>query len=137
MQAGLPRRVLVADDFAPLRDSVCQMLYRNGVAAVDVAGDGVGAVALAAACHPEVAILDLHMPGFDGLRAAAEISRVSPETRCILLTGSRGARHVDAALRAGIRGYVAKSDAADYLLAAVAEVARDRTFLSPRATDEL
>ena len=100
---------------------------------VDEASDGLRAVELAGTSKPDVAILDLFMAGLNGLKAGAEIHRVSPETRCILLSRSEESYDVAAAMAAGFKGYVAKADAADYLVEAVAEVVRDGVFLSPHA----
>jgi DNA-binding NarL/FixJ family response regulator len=78
-----------------------------------------------------VAVLDIGMPLLNGLDAAREVGKVSPGTKTILLTMHTEDNYVLEALRAGIKGYVVKSQAAADLIQAISEVSRGRVYLSP------
>jgi two-component system, NarL family, response regulator NreC len=123
-------RVLLADDHRIFRQGVRALLERENLR-VDEAADGHAAIQTAAETYPDVAVLDLAMPILNGLGAAREIVRVSPRTRVILLTMHAEDPYVVRALRAGVRGYVLKTQAAEDLVQAIREVARGAVYLSP------
>ena len=133
-------RVLLADD---------QVLIRSGFAAlvnsaddlevVGEAGDGAEAVRQAGALRPDVVLMDIRMPGVDGLTAARQIA-ASPdlsEVRIIVLTTFEADEYVVEALRSGASGFLGKSVEPDELLDAIRVVARGDALLSPRATRSL
>jgi DNA-binding NarL/FixJ family response regulator len=130
-------RVLLADD---------QVLIRSGFAAlvdsaddlevVGEAGDGADAVRQAGVLRPDVVLLDIRMPGVDGLTAARQIT-ASPDlagVRVIVLTTFEADEYVVEALRSGASGFLGKSVEPDELLDAIRVVARGDALLSPRAT---
>jgi DNA-binding NarL/FixJ family response regulator len=86
---------------------------------------------LAAKVQPEVAILDISMPVLNGLDAARELLKSSPKTKVVLLTQHDEDHYVTEALRAGAKGYVLKSQAADDLVHAIREVCSGAVYLSP------
>jgi DNA-binding NarL/FixJ family response regulator len=101
------------------------LLEREGIEIVAEAADGQEAVCALSECGcPDVAVLDLSMPGLNGLDAAREIHRICPRTGIILLTMHAEEHQIIAALRAGVRGYVVKTQAAQELVHAIREVAR-------------
>jgi DNA-binding NarL/FixJ family response regulator len=124
-------RIVLADDHQVMRQGLKLLLEREGLEVVSEASDGLEAVRLARSLHPDVAILDLSMPIMNGLAAAGEILRDSPQTRVILLTMYTEDSQVLGALRAGIRGYVLKTQMADELIVAIKEVSQGRIYLSP------
>ena len=83
------------------------------------------------ACRPDVVVLDLSMPVLNGIEAARRIRAVRPDVKVVLLTIHREDHYVRAALRAGIAGYVLKTQAAADLLRAIHEVAAGGLYLSP------
>jgi len=95
------------------------------------AADGQEAVRRVRDLSPDVAVLDLAMPLLNGLDAAREIVRASPRTRPILLTMHTEDPYVMEALRAGIKGYVLKTQPSTDVVQAIQEVARGRIYLSP------
>ncbi len=127
----MPIQVLLADDHQMVRQGLRAMLENEGFRIVGEAGDGLEAVRLAGRVHPDVAILDLVMPGLNGLDAAREIRRASPRARMILLTMHTEDAFILEALRNGISGYVLKIQAALDLVQAIREVARGAVYLSP------
>jgi DNA-binding NarL/FixJ family response regulator len=129
-----PVRILLADDAAVVRRSVKSLLEQEGFEVVGEAVDGEEAVRLAEALNPDVVILDLAMPGLNGLEAARGIHRMCPRIHLILLTAHPEEHHVAKAFWVGIRGYVLKSEAGDVLARAVEEVSRGKSFLSPKVS---
>jgi DNA-binding NarL/FixJ family response regulator len=126
-----PIQILLADDHQIVRQGLRALMERVGMGVVGEASNGREAVQLAQDHHPDVAILDLAMPVMNGMEAAREIMKVSPRTRTILLTMHTDDHHVVGALRAGVRGYVVKTQAAEDLAEAIREVFRGLIYLSP------
>jgi two-component system, NarL family, response regulator NreC len=103
-----PARVLVADDHAVLRAALRRLLAAEAFEVVAEAGDGSEAVALAQATRPDLALIDLAMPGIDGLEATRQICETCSETRVVILSGFVDPDRVALASRAGAAGYIAK-----------------------------
>ena len=99
--------VLIADDHVPTRAAVRAALERGGFDVCAEAPDAATSVALVRKLRPDVALLDIHMPG-DGIRAAAEIAAHMPETSVVMLTVSSADDDLFAALKAGASGYLLK-----------------------------
>jgi DNA-binding NarL/FixJ family response regulator len=130
----MPLRVLLADDHQIVRQGFRSILEREGFEVVGEAANGREAVTLTSTLHPDVVILDLMMPLLNGLDAGREILQAWPKTRTILLTMHTEEHQIVAALRAGFRGYVVKTQAADDLVLAIREVVRGEVYLSPGAS---
>jgi DNA-binding NarL/FixJ family response regulator len=128
-------RVLLADDHQIVRQCLRSVLDREGFDVVAEASDGREAALLAEQLRPDVAVLDVSMPLLNGADAGREIHRVSPRTKTILLTMHADGQYVVEALRAGIRGYVVKSQAVSDLVQAIRDVVRGATYLSPCIVD--
>jgi DNA-binding NarL/FixJ family response regulator len=126
----MPLRVVLADDHPIVREGLRVLLERGGIDVVGEAGDGREAVRLSGTLQPDVTLLDLFMPHLNGLDAAGEILRVRPDAAIVLMTMSREPHHVIAARRAGIGGYVVKTDGADELIAAIHRVASGELYVS-------
>jgi len=127
----MPLRILLADDHLIVRQGLKTLLEQEHCTVVAEASDGREAIQLAQKLHPDVAVLDLAMPQLNGLDAAREILKVSPETKTILLTMHTEDPYVVEALRAGVRGYLLKTQASSDLMQAVREVSRGAMYLSP------
>jgi two-component system response regulator NreC len=127
----MPVRILLADDHQVVRQGLRALLEREQFQVIGEAADGLEAVKQAQALRPEVAVLDVAMPHLNGLDAAREIIRAAPGIRAILLTVHTEDSYVMAALRAGIKGYVLKNQAAADLVQAIREVSAGRPYLSP------
>jgi two-component system response regulator NreC len=123
-------RALLADDHLIVRQGLRAILEKAGIEVVGEAGDGMEAVRLAAELRPQVAVLDLAMPMLNGLDAARELLRDSPETSIILLTMHTEEQYILAALQAGVKGYVVKTQAAADLVQAVEQVCGGDLYLS-------
>jgi len=126
----MPLRILLADDHQMFTQSLRSILEREKFEVVGEATDGHEAVKLAEKHRPDIAVLDLGMPGLNGLSAAREIEKVSPDTKTIILTSHPDEQYVVDALRAGATGYVLKTRASADLVAAIREVSRGSLYLS-------
>jgi DNA-binding NarL/FixJ family response regulator len=111
-------RVLVADDQALVREGLMTLLSAApGIEPVGAARDGAEAIAMAARHRPDVVLMDLRMPGVDGVQATREIRAAQPETEVVVLTTYADETTILDALQAGARGYLTKD-------AGIAEIAR-------------
>lgn len=125
-------RLLLADDHTLFRQGVRSLLDRiAGVEVVAETGDGREALDLVERMRPDVALLDITMPGLNGLEVAARVSKSSPSTRVVILSMHAGEAYVAQALRAGVSGYLLKDAAAAELELALHSVRRGETYLSP------
>lgn len=124
-------QVLLADDHQVVRQGLRALLEREGFKVVAEAADGRDAVRLAQSAHPDVVVLDLAMPSLNGVDAAREILRDSSRVKAVILTMHTEDPYVLEALRAGISGYVLKTQAGDDLVQAIREVVRGSIYLSP------
>jgi two-component system response regulator NreC len=127
----MPLRMLLADDHQILRQGLRGLVEKAGYEVVAEASDGREAFRLARTLKPDLAVLDLSMPLLNGLDAAQEIRRAVPEIKTILLTMHTDKTYVLRALRAGARGYVLKTQAAEDLIRAIHGVSRGEIYLSP------
>jgi DNA-binding NarL/FixJ family response regulator len=131
-------RVLVADDQAVVRQGVVLLLSTS--ADIEVAGeasDGQEALRLALDLKPDVALVDLRMPGLDGAQVTERIVQAGTGTRVLILTTYADDDAVLPALRAGAVGYLTKDVTGEALLAAVRDVAAGRTVLDPAVQQRL
>ncbi|MBU2666062.1 response regulator transcription factor [Actinoplanes bogorensis] len=127
-----PVRVLLVDDQALFREALAVLLgASDGVDVVGEAGDGSAALDQVAALHPDVVLMDLRMPGLDGIAATRRIRAEHPATRVIALTTFDDDADVFAALRAGAVGYLLKDVSSERLLEAVRAAARGESVLQP------
>lgn len=125
-------RVLIVDDHAVIRRGVQGIL--STYPEWDLCGEadnGQDAIRLAGELAPEVVIMDVSMPGMNGLEATRIIHDVLPETKVLLLTLHSSTEFVRSAFRAGARGYVLKSDAENELVRALNVVVGEGTYASP------
>jgi two-component system, NarL family, response regulator NreC len=123
--------VVLADDHPVVRHGVKMLLERENFEVVGEASDGLETIALARQLRPEVVVLDLAMPGVNGLGAVNEIKKVSPRSKMVLLTMYTEEHYVLEALRAGVKGCVSKAQAPEHLLQAMREVCAGGVYLSP------
>jgi DNA-binding NarL/FixJ family response regulator len=135
-------RVLIADDHTVLRHGLRMILDEaDDITVVGEAANGEEAVAQARALTPDVVLMDVNMPGVDGVEAARQIRASLPQIRVLILTVSDKDRDLMGAIKAGARGYLLKSAESDEVLEAIRRVAAGEAILPPaltaRVLDEL
>jgi DNA-binding NarL/FixJ family response regulator len=125
-------RVFLADDHTLVRKGIVALVSAiPGVEIVGEAADGQQALALILETRPDIALVDVSMPGLNGLDLAARVAREVPQTRMAILSMHGTPAHVAQALRAGVRGYVLKDAVAEELPLMLNAVMRGETYLSP------
>jgi DNA-binding NarL/FixJ family response regulator len=133
-----PVRLLIADDHPVVRDGLSGMFAADpGFEVVGEASDGAEAVRRAEALRPDVILLDLRMPGMDGVTAITELARRHIESRVLVLTTYDTDGYVLPAIEAGATGYLLKDAPRDELLNAVRAAAAGRSVLAPSVASRL
>lgn len=131
-------RVLVVDDHALFRRGLIALLSGDGrFDVVAEAGDAGEAQRYAAKTHPEVILLDHHLPGVHGVDAVAGLLEVAPRAKVLMLTVSEDEHHLAAALRAGAKGYLVKTVDSDALVESILQVLAGGSVISPEMTGKL
>ena len=128
-------RVLLVDDQAMVRAGLRMILDSEpGIEVVGEVDDGAGAAAAVAKHRPDVILMDIRMPGMDGLAATREVIAAHPEAKVVVLTTFALDEYVYGALRAGASGFLLKSASGDALINAVKVVAGGEALLAPEVT---
>jgi len=131
-------RVLIADDQRVIREGLSMLVgLIDGVEVVGTASDGAEAVQLAAAYRPDVIMMDLRMPGTDGIAATADLRERLPAARVLVLTTYADEDAIVPALQAGARGYLTKDASAEQIEAAIRAVHAGQTHLDPDVQERL
>jgi NarL family two-component system response regulator LiaR len=131
-------RVLLVDDHAVVRSGLSKFLMVNkDMQLAGEASDGSEAIQMAGAYHPDVVLMDLLMPGMDGITATREIHRKFPQIKIIALTSFSEQNMVQGALQAGAIGYLQKNVTAVELASAIRSAYVGRMTLSPEAAQVL
>jgi DNA-binding NarL/FixJ family response regulator len=129
-------RILVVDDYEPFRRFICSMLRtKPDLQVVCEVSDGLEAVQKAEALQPDLIVLDIGLPGLNGIEAARRIRQLSPLSKLLFVSQQFSADVVQEALNSGALGYVVKPQAASEFLPAVASVLLDKQFVSGNLLD--
>ena len=133
-----PIRVLIADDQRVVRDGLSMLVALiDDVEVVGTACDGAEAVRLAGEHRPDVVLMDLRMPGTDGIAATADLRQRLPSARVLVLTTYADEDAIVPALQAGARGYLTKDASAEQIEAAIRAVHAGQTHLDPAVQERL
>lgn len=133
----MAQRILLADDHGVVREGLKNLLLKEGFEIVGEVSNGRDALEIAKKLRPDAVLLDFSMPQLNGIDAAREIHSASPQTKTILLTMYKEDQYVLEALRAGIKGYVLKTQAASDLINAIYSTLRGETYLSPGISENI
>jgi DNA-binding NarL/FixJ family response regulator len=132
----LPVRILIADDHSVVRKGLRALLdTRRGWKVCAEVANGREAIAKAKALRPDVAILDIGMPGLGGVEATRQIRKASPNTEVLILSAHGSEKLVREVLAAGARGYLLKDDADRSLFAAVDALRRHTPYFTPKVAE--
>jgi two-component system NarL family response regulator len=133
-----PATVLVVDDHALLRTGVANIInHEPDLRVVAEAGTGREAVDAFARTRPDVTLMDLRMPGMEGVEAIRQIRAIEPHARVVVLTTYDADEDIARALEAGAKAYILKDIAADALVACIHDVLAGKTYLAPAAAAKL
>jgi DNA-binding NarL/FixJ family response regulator len=131
-------RVLLAEDHAVVREALSALLARyDDIDVVGGATDGRAAVELAGTLKPDVLLMDLAMPGLNGVDATAQVKRAHPNIKVLMLTGYADDERVVQALQAGASGYIIKRSDPEELLLAIKSVVRGNTYFSQELANQV
>jgi len=125
-------RVLLAEDQAMIREALAALLsFEDDIEVVAQVGRGDEVTPAALASQPDVALLDIEMPGMDGLTAAAALSQASPGTKIVILTTFGRPGYLRRAMEAGASGFVVKDSPADRLARTIRQVLSGQRVIDP------
>jgi DNA-binding NarL/FixJ family response regulator len=136
-RAGDEPRVVVVDDHDLFRTGLMNLLTEQGIHVVGEAASGEAAVKLVRDVAPDVAVMDIHMPGISGVDATRELAAVAPRTRVVVLTISEEDEDVVDAVMAGACGYLLKSSSIEELVAGIRAAAAGESLISPQIASKV
>ena len=137
MSDGAAVRVIIADDHAMVREGIKSVLERAVFLVVGEAASGTEVLPLAERVQPDVAVLDISMPGATGLQAAAKLRQALPHVRVLILSMYDNTEYVLESVRAGAHGYLLKDGAAQELANAIRAVQNGEAYFSPAVAARL
>ncbi len=126
----MSERILIVDDHPLTRDALAALLSQQGFDVVGEAADGQEAVTSVRGLQPDLVLLDLTMPGMDGLTALPQIREAAPSCEVVVLTASDAEENLLGAIRAGASGYLLKTESPEQIAAFLRGVARGDAALS-------
>jgi DNA-binding NarL/FixJ family response regulator len=130
---GTPLRVFLVDDHAVVREGLRALIdAQPDMQVVGQAGDGKSALQNLPGCQPDIAVLDISMPGLSGPQVAEQVKQSCPRTKVLALSVHEDKSYLRQMLEAGASGYVLKRAAADELIRAVRTVAAGGVYLDPQ-----
>ena len=130
-------RVMIVDDHTLFRSGLSELLERRGIEVCAALGDGEQGCRRAVELEPDVVLLDLRMPGLDGLSVLERLSALDLRSAVVMLTTSSDERDLVTSLRSGARGYLLKDMEPDQLVDALAAVVDGETVVAPEMTSVL
>ena len=130
-------RVMIVDDHTLFRSGLSELLERRGIEVCAAVGDGEEGCRVAAELEPDIVLLDLRMPGLDGLSVLERLAALGLQCAVVMLTTSSDERDLVTSLRSGARGYLLKDMEPDRLVEALAAVVDGETVVAPEMTSVL
>lgn len=124
-------KILLIDDHALFRVGLEALLERRGIEVVDKTGDGEEGLKLASNANVDIILLDLRMPGMDGMEVLRRLQEKQNKTPVVMLTTSSDERDLVESLRCGARGYLLKEMDPDELVVALREIVEGKTVVAP------
>ena len=134
---GRTPRVILADDHSVYRRGLAKLLTRSGIEVIGEAISGVTAIELVERTAPDVAVIDLNMPGMSGVEVTRRLTERTPASRVLVVSVSAQEDDVTEALLAGASGYVLKDAPVEEVVAGIEAAAAGESLLSPRIAGTL
>jgi DNA-binding NarL/FixJ family response regulator len=133
----LTMKILLVDDHALFCEALQNLLTMHGYEVVGIAGDGLEALEKARRLHPDLILMDVEMPGCDGLTATRLIKAEMPETKIVMLTVAQQDEVLFESLKSGASGYLLKSSRASQLLLHLGQLTEGQAALSPGLAEKI
>ncbi len=131
-------RILLADDHSIVRDGLRRIVEEDGaMEVVAEASDGKEAIQKVTATRPDLAVVDISMPGFDGLEVVSRLKDSHPDLPVLILTMHEEAQYVVRAIEAGAMGYLTKQSAPEQLVTAIRRIYDGHRYITDEATEAL
>src|SRR5512133_33024 len=130
-------RILLVDDHALFRESLQNLLTLHDYQVVGTAGDGLEALEIARRLHPDLILMDIEMPGCDGLTATRLIKAEMPDIKIVMLTVAQQDDDLFESLKCGASGYLLKSSRASQLLGYLGQLVEGQAALSPGLAERI
>jgi len=130
-------KILLVDDHALFSESLQTLLTMHGYEVVGMASDGLQALEEARSLHPDLILMDIEMPGCDGVTATRLIKAEMPDTKIVMLTVAQQDEVLFESLKSGASGYLLKSSRASQLLSHLGQLAAGQAALSPGLADKI
>lgn len=130
-------RVLLVDDHFLMLEGLRNLLAARGFDVVGTASDGLQALEAARALQPDVVLMDIQMPNWDGLEATRRIKAEMPDMRVVILTMSGDDQHLFDAIQLGVSGYILKNADADEFYQLLDDISRGKTVIMPQLAGKL
>ena len=138
MQGPWHLKVLVVDDHELVRAGMLRLLEDNSqIASIAEAASGEEALKLASLQHFDIVLMDINLPGINGVEASDKLLILSPESRIIMVTGNLEAGQIRKLLNAGVRGYITKGSSAEEMDKAMSRVMDGEQYLSPDVAQQM
>ncbi|MCC6977948.1 MAG: response regulator transcription factor [Candidatus Melainabacteria bacterium] len=131
-------KVFLADDHVCVRDGIKALINEQpDMDVIAEAEDGASAISLCKKLHPDVIVLDISMPGMNGVKVASQLKQVSPRSRTLILTIHDSTAYLRQMLEAGAAGYLVKRATTEELIHAIRSVAKGGTYIDPMLAEKL
>jgi DNA-binding NarL/FixJ family response regulator len=131
-------RIVLVDDHKVMREGLRMVLEReNNLQVVGEADDGVAALAMTRELRPDVVVMDISMPGVNGLKATEMLKTQTPDTKVLILTRHTESSYVQQLLGSGASGYLLKQSASKELVRAIRRVSAGHSYLDPAVTEQV
>lgn len=138
VKQGETMRLFIADDHGIVREGLKSLLRRHPeMEVVGEAATGTETIDLARTINPDVVIMDIHMPGLDGIEASRQIHRDNPKIRILALAGDLSSMALSQGVQAGIKGFMLKDSMFSELIEAITTVYRDQEYYCPRIRSQV
>jgi DNA-binding NarL/FixJ family response regulator len=130
-------RLLIVDDHPLTRDALASLLGQHGFTVIGEASDGAEAIELSRSLQPDLILLDLSMPGLDGISALPRLHEAAPRSEIVVLTASETQENLLGSIRAGAAGYLLKTEPPERIVEFLGAVAKGEAALSGAAARRL